>query len=137
MLHHLNNIEITNHFKYEPRFNGVFSRNNLPKIKDGEYVINLDDKNSKVIHWVSLVIDRNGAAYFDSFRIEYIPQEVLNKIKEKSITHNIFRIKDNEFIMRGFCSITFIEYMIAGKTLLDYTNLFSLNDHKKEWGNNI
>ena len=70
----MNNIDITNYFKYEPRFNGVFSRNNLPKIKDGAYIINLDDKNSKGTHWVSLFIDRNVAVYFDSFAFEYIPQ---------------------------------------------------------------
>ena len=63
------------------------------------YVINFDDKNSKGIHWVSLLIDRNLAAYFDSFGIEYITQEVLNKIKDKSITYNIFKIQDKESIM--------------------------------------
>ena len=40
-LHLLNNIEITNYFNYELRFNGVFSRNNLPKINDGVYVCNI------------------------------------------------------------------------------------------------
>ena len=85
-------MEITNHFKYEPRFNGVSSRNKLPRIKDGAYVLNVDDKNSKETHSVSLFIHKNTAVYFDSFGIEYIPQEVLNKIKDKSITQNIFRI---------------------------------------------
>ena len=56
---------------------------------------------------------------------------MLNKIKDKSITHNIFRIQDNESIMCGFYCIAFIEYMLAGKTWLDYTNLFSLSDYKK------
>ena len=55
------------------------------------YVINLDDKKGKGTHRISLFIDKNLAVYFDSFGIEYIPQEVLNKIKDKSITHNIFR----------------------------------------------
>ena len=58
-LHSLNNIEITNYFSNEPRFNGIFSRNNLPKIKDRVYVINMDDKNNKgseytlafIIYW--------------------------------------------------------------------------------------
>ena len=94
-------------------------------------MINLDDKNSKRTHWVSLFIDKNTAVYFDSFGIEYIPQEVLNKIKDKSITHNIFRIHNNVSIMCGFFCIAFIEYMLAGKTLLDHTNLFSPNDYKK------
>ena len=61
----------------------------------------------------------------------YIPQEVLNKIKDKSITRNIFRIQSNAFIMRGFCCIIFIEYMLAEKSLLDYINLFSQGDYKK------
>ena len=125
------NIDITKYFNYESRFNGVFSRNNLPRIKDGAYVINLDDKKSKETNWISLFIDRNTALHFDSFGIEYIPQEVLSKIKDKSITHNIFRIQDNESIMCGFYCIAFIEYMLAGKTLLDHTNLFSQIDYKK------
>ena len=111
----LNNIEITNYFIYETRFNDTFSRNNLPRIKDGMYATNLNDKNSKGIHWVSLFIDRNTAVYFDSFGIEYIPQEVLKKIKDKSITHNIFRIQDNESIMCDFFCTPIIEYMLQGK----------------------
>ena len=78
-----------------------------------------------------LYIHKNVAVYFDSFGIEYIPQEVLNKIRDKSITHNTFRVQDNESIMCGFYGIAFIEYMFAGKALLDYTNLFSPNDYKK------
>ena len=69
--------------------------------------------------------------YFDYFGTEYIPQEALNKIKDKSITHNIFRVQVNESIISGFYCIDFIEYMLSGKTLLDYTNLFSPIDYKK------
>ena len=75
MLHTLNNINITDYFNYKPRLNGVFSKNNLPRIKDGAYVINLDGKKSKGTHWVSLFIDRNTVVYFDSFEIKYIPQK--------------------------------------------------------------
>ena len=78
---------------------------------------------------------KNTAVYFDSFGIECIPQEVLNKIIDKSIIHNILRIQDNESIMCGFYCIAFIEYMLAGKTMLKtilyYTSLFSPNDYKK------
>ena len=115
---------------YEPRFNGVYSINNLSRIKDGAYVIKFDDKKIKG-HWVSLVIDRYTAAYFDSFGIEYIPQGVLNKINDKFITHNIFRIQDNESIMCEFYCIAFIEYTLVEKTLLNHSNLFSPNDYKK------
>ena len=80
-LNSLNNIKITNYFKYERRFNGVFSRSNLHRIKYGAYVINLDDKKSKGTHWVSLFIDRNEAKHFDCFGIKYISLEILNKIR--------------------------------------------------------
>ena len=63
-----------------------FSRNNSPRIKDGAYIINLDDENSKGMHWVSLFIDIN------LFEIEYISQEVLNKVKGKAITQKISKI---------------------------------------------
>ena len=65
-----------------------------------------------------------------SFGIEYIPQEVLNKIRDKLITHNIYRIQDSNSVMCGFYCIAFIEYMIPEKTLLDYTNLFFPSDYK-------
>ena len=113
---------MTTYFCRDCRFNGVFLRNNLPRIKDGTHVN--DDKNSKGTHWILLFVDRNLAVYFDFFGIEYIPPEVLNKIRNKSIIHNIFRIQDNESIMRRFYCIAFAEYMFAGKTLLDYTNFF-------------
>ena len=71
------------------------------------------------------------AVYFDSFGIEYVPQEILDKIKDKSITHNLFRIQDDNSILCGFYCIAFMEYMIVGKTLLDYMNLFSPDDYKK------
>ena len=53
--HPLTNIEINEYYKNEPRFNGVYSRNNLPKtIKKGAYVINLDEYANTGRHWVSL-----------------------------------------------------------------------------------
>ena len=69
--------------------------------------------------------------YFDSFGIKYIRQEVLSKIKEKSVTHNIFRTQnDNSVMCRFYCTAS-IEFMIAVKAL-DYTN-FSPNDYKKNY----
>ena len=67
---------------------------------------------------VPLFIDRNAVVYSDFFGIEYVPQEVLSKIRDKSITHNIFKIQDDESLLCGFHCIAFIEYMLAGKTLL-------------------
>ena len=54
-LHSPTNFQIQKYYKNEIRFNGVFSRNNLPKkIKDGTYVINLDEYANKGTHWIAL-----------------------------------------------------------------------------------
>ena len=97
------------------------------------YVINYDDEKVKEhIRYINkLFIDKNAAVYFDSLGIEYLPLEVLDRIRNKSITHNVFRMQDNESIMCGFCCITIIEYMLAGKPLLVDTNLLSPNEYKK------
>ena len=58
--HTLTNFEIQKYYKHEPRFNGVFSRNNLPrKIKDGEYIINLDEYSDVCTHWIGLFCKKN------------------------------------------------------------------------------
>ena len=55
--HPLANFEIQKFYKNEPRFNGVFSRNNLPKkIKDGAYVINLDENAHVGAHWIAFFV---------------------------------------------------------------------------------
>ena len=53
--HPLTNLEIQKYYKNEPRFNGVFSRNNLPKkVKDGAYITNLDEYADVRTHWIAL-----------------------------------------------------------------------------------
>ena len=104
----------------------------MPIIKDGTYVINLDYKNNKGTHWVSLFTDTNLSVYFDSFGTEYIPQEVSNKIKDKPITPNIIRIQDNESIIYYVCILLYRFYRIyicLQEKL--YTNLLSPDDYKK------
>ena len=129
--HHLTNIEISEYYANETRFNGAYSRNNLPnKIKKGAYVIYLDEYKNTGTHWVSLFVKANKVIYFDSFGIEQIPKEI-NKFFNNNIESNIFRIQAYDSIMCGYFCIEFINYMLKGKTLLDYTNLFSPNDFKK------
>ena len=71
-----------------------FSRNNLPKkIKDGSYVINLDEYADVATHWIALFSKKNGIAYFDSFGAEYIPEEIKEFIGNKNIKANIFYYK--------------------------------------------
>ena len=62
--------------KNEPKFNGVYSRNSLPKIKDGVYVINLDEFKSIGTQWIALYANGNDIIYFDSFGVEHIPKDI-------------------------------------------------------------
>ena len=139
--HPLTNIEIGEYYKNEPRFNGVYSRNNLPnKIKKGAYVINLDEYENTGTHWVLLFVkpkyttessSLERTVYFDSCGVEHIPKEINKFIGNKKMKASIFRIQAYDSIMCGYFCIEFINYMLKGKTLLDYTNLFSPNDFKK------
>ena len=74
---------------------------------------------------------RNEVIYFDSFVVEHIPKEIKKFIGNKNIKTNIFRIQANNSIMCGYFCIGFIDFMLAGKTLIDYTNLFSPYDFDK------
>ena len=130
--HPLTNIEINEYYVNEPRFNGVYSRNNLPKkIKKGAYVINLDEYENTGTHWIALFVKTNEVIYFDSFGIEHIPKEIEHAIGNKEFKASIFRLQAYDSIMCGYYCIEFINYILKGKTLLDYTNLFAPYDFKK------
>ena len=74
--HPFTNFEIQK-YKNDPRFNGVFSRKNASKkIKDGAYVINLDEYADVGTHWIALFCNRNEIVYFNSFGVEHIPEEI-------------------------------------------------------------
>ena len=111
----LKHQKVLKYYENDCRFNGVFSRDNLLRIKHGAYVANLDYKQSKGTRWVSLFIGRSKVMYLNSFETEYILQQVLIKIKDKSITHNIFRILDDDCIMCRFYCIVFVKYIYFQK----------------------
>ena len=114
--HPLTNIEINEYYKNKPRFNGVYSRNNLPnKLKKGAYVINLDEYENTGTHWIALFVKTNEVIYFGSFGIEHIPKEINKFIGNKNIISNIFRIQAYDSIMCGYYGIEFINYMLKGK----------------------
>ena len=96
--HPLTNFEIRNYYQNEPRFNGVYSRDNLPKIKDGAYVINLDECSDTGTHWVALYVINSDVTYFDSFGVEQIPKDVRTFINNENIKTNIFRIQAYKII---------------------------------------
>ena len=62
-LHPLTNFEIEKYEK-EPKFNGFYSANNLSKIKDGAYIINLDDFELIGTHWIALYVNAKNLTYF-------------------------------------------------------------------------
>ena len=107
------------------RINGVYSRDNLPKIKDGADVINLDVYSDIGTRLVALYVqnNNNSVIYFDSFGVEHIPKEIKAFINNKNII-NIFRIQAYDSIMCGYFCIGFVDFMLAGKILTEYTNLF-------------
>ena len=73
----------------------------------------------------------NKVTYFDSFREEHIPKENKAFIGHSlSITTNIFRIQAQDSIMCGYFCNGFIDFMLEGKILTEYTNLFSPNNFK-------
>ena len=78
-----------------------------------------------------MYVQINDVSYFDSFGVEHIPKEIRTFIGNKNIKTNIFRIQAYDSIMCGYFCIGFIDFMLAGKTLIEFTNLFSPNNFKK------
>ena len=128
--HSSTNFEIQRYYQNEPRFNGVYSRDNLPKIKDGANVINLEEYSDIGTHWIALYLLNNNITYFDSFGVEHIPKGIKTFIGNKNIKTNIFRIQAYDSIMCGYFCNGFIAFMFARKTLTDFTNLFSPSNFK-------
>ena len=130
--HPLTNFEIQRYYENRPRFNGFYSRNNLPKkIKDGAYVINLDEYANVGTHWIDLFCNKNEIAYFDIFGVEHVPKEIKEFVGNKNIKANIFRVQANDSVMCGYFRIGFIDFMLAGKKLTDFTVLLSPHDFEK------
>ena len=128
----LTKFDIQRYYQNEPGFNGVFSRNNLPKIiKDGECVINLHEYADVGTHWIALFCNWNGIVYFDSFGVEHVPEEIKELVENKNVKYNIFRVQAKDSVMCGYFCIGFIDFMLAGKKLTDYTSLFSPHYFKK------
>ena len=129
--HLLTNFEIQKYYQNKPKFNGVYSRNNLSKKNDVAYIINLDEYEAIGTHWIALYVNGKNVTYFDSFGVEHIPKETRRLIRNKYIITNIYRIQAYDSIMRGYFYIEFIYFMLNGKSLLNHTNLFSPNHYER------
>ena len=127
----LTNFETQKYYQEEPKFSRVYSRNNLRKIKEEAYVINLDEYKSKGTHWIALYVNAKNIVYFDSFEVEHIPKEIKKLIRNKNKITNIYRIQAYVSTMCRYFCISFIGFILKGKRLLDYTKLFPPNDYEK------
>ena len=130
--HPLANFEIKRYYQNEPRFNGVSSKDDLPKkIKYGAYVRNHDEYADFGTHLIALFCKKSEIVYFDSFGVEHVPEEIKEFIGNKNIKANIFRVQTNNSIMCGYFCIGFIDSMLADKTLTDFTSFFSPYNFEK------
>ena len=132
--HPLTNFEMQEYYKNEPRFNGAYSRDNLPKAIKNETtcIVNLDNYKNTGIHWIALYIKNNEVViYFDGFSVGHVPKDIKKFIGHKNIKTNIFRIQADNSIMCAYCCIGFNDFILAGKSLIGFTGLFSPFDFKK------
>ena len=106
MQHHpLTNCEIQKYYQNKPKFNGIYSRNNLPKLKHETHMINLDKYESEGTNWIAACLNDDSVTYFNTFGVEYILKEI-KSIGNKNITTNIYRIKANDLMTCGYlCSL--------------------------------
>ena len=130
--HPLTYFEIQKYYQNKPGFNGVYSRDNLQKIKDGKYIIYLDEYSDIETHLIDLYALNNDVTYFHSFGVDHTPKKIKNFIGDKKKKTNIFRIQAYDSIMRGYFCIKFIDFMFGVMTLTDFTNLFSPNNFKRD-----
>ena len=108
----------TKYYQNEPKFNGVSSRNNVPKIKDGAYVINLDEYESIGTYWIASHVNGNNVTCFDSFAVEHNKKKEIKKfVGNKNIVTNIYRVQAYNSIVCGYFCFGFIDFMLKSKSL--------------------
>ena len=120
--HPLTNFEIQKYYQNEPKLNGVYSRYDLPKIKNGVYVANLAEYESIGTHWIPFFVNGVNVTYCDRCRVENILKQIKKLIDNKNIIANTYRIKAYGSIMCRYFCLGFIDFRLKGKSLLEYTN---------------
>ena len=122
--HPSTNFELKEYFENEPRFYGVYFRDNLSKtIKNGTYVINLDEHADVSTYWIALNVKINEVIYF--------LEEIKRFIGHKNTKTDIFGIQADNSIMCGYFCTGFINFIFAERSLIDFTSLFLLMISRK------
>ena len=101
------------------------------KIKDGKYIINLDEYESIGTHWIALYAIAENVTYFNGFGVKHIPKEIRKFTENKNITTNIYRIQAYNSIMCGYFCIGFIDFILKGRSILEDTHIFSPSKYEK------
>ena len=101
------------------------------KVKDGAYIINLDEYADVGTHCVAFFCNKKQIIYFDSFGVENVPEEIIKFIGHKKIMSTIFQVQANNSVICGYFCIGFIDFMLAGKKLTDFTSIFSPHNFEK------
>ena len=115
------------YYPNETKLNGLFTRNNLPKIKDGTYVINLDEYWSIGTHLIALYVNDCNVIYFDSFDVECISKEIKKIIRNKSNVTHIYRIQAYDSVMCVYFYVWFIDFMVkVCSIILIYSPLMNI-----------
>ena len=127
LIHPLTNFEIEKVYENEPKFIGVFSRDDMLKtIKDGAYVIKLDEYADVGTHWITLFRRKSETVYFDSFGVEHVPEEIKECIGNTNIKANIFRVQANNSIIRGYFALDSLILCLLVKNWVTLLVCFSL-----------
>ena len=123
-LHTLTNFEMQMYYQNELRFNGVYSRDNLPeKIKYRVYVINIGEYSEIESHWIALFVNTRTVTCVNNFGVEHNSKEIKKCINNKNIITNIFTTQAYDSEMCGYFCTRFIDFMFE-----EFTNLFSPNN---------
>ena len=93
-------------------------------MENGAYVINLNEYADVGTHWIAFYVKNNAVIYFDSSGVEHVPKKIKKFIGHNNKKTNIFRIQADNSIMCGYFCIVFIDFMFAGRILIDFTGLF-------------
>ena len=125
------NFEIQKYHQNKPKLNGVYLRNNLPKVKDVAYLINIDEFKWTETHWIALFMNAENVIQIDSFGGGHIIKEIRKFIKNKNVKTNNYWIQECDSVVCECFCIGLIDFMLKGESLLEYTNLFSLNEYEK------
>ena len=94
-------------------------------------MINLDEYESIVTHWIVFYVSSENAIYFDKFGVKHIPKEITKFVRNKNIITNIYRIQSFDSIICKYFCIGVIDFMLKDRSLFEYTNLFSPEEYKK------